>query len=192
MQFTVLTDASSCAQRWTGFWTSYCAQRTRPSRLGISTSYILQFLENPETYLLGLLTDQRGSFVRDTTAVNATEPCALPGSLRAAIPANFLPSWPICWLSIAPVSSSTSPLVGHGLGIMQYPFLLSECSLLTVAETSQKRHRQKKARFAQLKWNKWLGCTVRCYKEQVKEVTCDVDVYLLEQLRITSRPMSPP
>ena len=74
------------------FCTSYCARRTRPSWLGISKSLNLLFLEKQGPDLLGLLPDQRGSFVRNKITMNSTELCALPGSMRAAIPANFLPS----------------------------------------------------------------------------------------------------
>lgn len=56
---------------------------------------------------------------------------------------------------------------------------------------SQKRHKQKKARSAPLKWGKWFGSTAGCYehKEKGEEVTCGVEVYLCEQRRIISGPM---
>ena len=83
-------DGAYCAEM-VGFCTSYCAQRARPSWLGISMSLNLLFLENQRPDLLGLLADQKGSFVRNKITMNSTEPCALPDSMRAAIPANFCP-----------------------------------------------------------------------------------------------------
>lgn len=92
-------DGAYCAEM-VGFCTSYCARRARPSWLGISMSLNLLFLENRGPDLLGLLADQRGSFVRNKITMNSTEPCAVPGSMKAAIPANFLPSRPASLLPV--------------------------------------------------------------------------------------------